>query len=53
MIGLDTNLLVRYLTRDDAAQYRAAMHLLARKGAGFFVPELVLVSWCWWKWTGF
>jgi predicted nucleic-acid-binding protein len=56
MIGLDTNLLVRYLTHDDAAQYRAVMHLLARKGAGFFVPDLVLVEVDWvltslYQWT--
>jgi predicted nucleic-acid-binding protein len=31
MIGLDTNILIRYLTRDDAAQYRATMKLLSRK----------------------
>ena len=28
MIGLDTNVLVRYLTRDDEAQFRAARRLL-------------------------
>ena len=56
MIGLDTNILVRYLTRDDAAQCRAVMHLLTRKGAAFFVLDLVLVEVDWvlgslYQWT--
>ena len=56
MIGLDTYILVRYLTHVDAAQYRAVMHLLARKGAGFFVPDMVLVEVGWvltslYQWT--
>ena len=56
MIGLDTNVLVRYLTQDDPAQCRAVMHLLTRKGAGFFVPDMVLVEVDWvltslYQWT--
>ncbi len=47
MIGLDTNQLVRYLTHDDATQFRAVMKLLCRKGAWFFVPDLVLVELDW------
>ena len=47
MIGLDTNILMRYLTGDDEAQYRAALKLLCRKGAYFFVPDLVLVELDW------
>ncbi len=47
MIGLDTNVLIRYLTRDDEAQYRATMKLLSRKGATFFVPDLVLIEADW------
>lgn len=47
MIGLDTNVLVRYLTRDDEPQYRATLKLLSRKGAAFFVPDLVLVEADW------
>ncbi|MEJ7590297.1 MAG: type II toxin-antitoxin system VapC family toxin [Planctomycetaceae bacterium] len=47
MIGLDTNVLVRYLTRDDEAQYRATMKLLTRKAARFFVADLVLVETDW------
>ncbi len=47
MIGLDTNVLVRYLTRDDESQYRATMKLLTRKSARFFVADLVLVETDW------
>jgi predicted nucleic-acid-binding protein len=47
MIGLDTNVLVRYLTRDDEPQYRATLKLLNRKGATFFLPDLVLVETDW------
>ena len=47
MIGLDTNVLVRYLARDDEVQYRATMKLLTRKSARFFVADLVLVETDW------
>lgn len=47
MIGLDTNVLVRYLTRDDESQYRAVMRLLSRKGASFFVCDQVLIELDW------
>lgn len=47
MIGLDTSVLVRYLTRDDELQYRATLTLLCRKGVAFFVPDLVLVETDW------
>lgn len=47
MIGLDTNVLIRYLTRDDESQYRATMKLLMRKSASFFVADLVLVEAGW------
>lgn len=47
MIGLDTNVLIRYLTRDDESQYRATMKLLMRKSARFFVADLVLVETDW------
>ncbi len=47
MIGLDTNVLVRYLTRDDENQYRATMKLLSRKAARFFVADLVLIETDW------
>ena len=41
MIGVDTNVLVRYLVRDDQSQFERARKLISRKtGAG----EKVLVS---------
>jgi predicted nucleic-acid-binding protein len=49
VIGLDTNVLIRYVVRDDAEQTRLADELVD----GFttdspgFVPVLVLVE-CWW-----
>ena len=47
MTGLDTNILIRYLTQDDPEQFQAALRLLNRKGATFFVPDLVLVEIDW------
>lgn len=47
MTGLDTNVLIRYLTQDDPAQFAAALRLLNKKGATFFVPDLVLVEVDW------
>ena len=47
MTGLDTNILVRYLAQDDEAQLRAVLALLLKKGATFFVPDLVLVETDW------
>ena len=50
MIGLDTNVLVRYLTQDDARQSAAATRLIeqelspARPG---FISLVVLVELCW------
>lgn len=47
MTGLDTNILIRYLTQDDPAQFQASLRLLNKKGATFFVPDLVLVEVDW------
>ncbi len=44
MTGLDTNILVRYLTQDDPTQFQAALRLPNKKGAAFFMPDLVLVE---------
>lgn len=50
MIGLDTNILVRYLSQDDARQSAAATRLidgelnLAKPG---FISLVVLVELCW------
>ena len=47
MTGLDTNVLVRYLTQDDEEQLRLVLAMLLKKGAAFFVPDLVLVEADW------
>lgn len=50
MTGLDTNVLVRYLTQDDAAQARRANALLAdaaAKGDRCFVGSVVLCELAW------
>jgi predicted nucleic-acid-binding protein len=47
MLGVDTNVLVRYLTRDDKSQYERARRLIDRepaKGEPVLVSLLVLVS---------
>lgn len=50
MIGLDTNILVRYLTQDDPRQSRRATRLieqeLSERTPGF-IPVVVLVETCW------
>lgn len=50
MIGLDTNVLVRYLVQDDAAQARAASHLIETRCTSEepgFVSLLVLAELVW------
>ena len=50
MIGLDTNLLVRYLTRDDASQYAKATALIdaaAKRGDRFVINSAVLCELVW------
>ena len=50
MIGLDTNVLVRFLVRDDDEQHQAALDLLARGVAAwerFFIGEVVLAETGW------
>ena len=50
MIGLDTNILVRLLVRDDEEQHRRTVALLERgTGAGetFFVGDVVLAEVVW------
>lgn len=49
MIGLDTNVLVRYLVQDDPKQARAASRLIAARTASdrAFVSLIVLVE-LWW-----
>jgi predicted nucleic-acid-binding protein len=50
MIGLDTNVLVRYLTRDDAGQYAKAAALIdaaANRGEQLVVNIVVLCELVW------
>ena len=50
MTGLDSNVLIRYLTQDDAAQSARATRLIERElseRAPGFISLLVLVETCW------
>ncbi len=50
MLGIDTNVLVRFLVRDDEAQFERARRLIKREiGAGrrVFVSQLVLMETEW------
>lgn len=50
MTGLDTNVLVRYLTRDDETQFRAARRLLRRlerTGETAYISVVVLCELSW------
>ncbi len=50
MLGIDTNVLVRFLVRDDEAQFEKARKLIKREvaaGRGVFVNQLVLMETEW------
>ena len=50
MIALDTNVLVRFLVEDDAAQTKRARAILARtidEESGCFVPDVVVCELVW------
>ncbi|OHC64842.1 MAG: hypothetical protein A2045_06915 [Rhodocyclales bacterium GWA2_65_20] len=50
MIALDTNVLVRLITRDDEAQAQRAKAVFdthAGEDGGMFVADIVLVELCW------
>jgi len=50
MPALDTNLLVRYIVRDDARQFAAARRLISRcvaEGSTLFVPVTVVLELEW------
>ena len=50
MIGLDTNVLVRYLTRDDAIQSRQATEIMERRlteGSPGFISVVTMVATVW------
>ena len=46
MIGLDTNILVRYLTRDDELQWQKALEII-RENQPCFVSNIVLCELVW------
>lgn len=46
MIGLDTNILVRYLTRDDEQQWQQANDLI-QQNQPCFIPNIVLCELVW------
>ncbi|MCP5410517.1 MAG: PIN domain-containing protein, partial [Chromatiaceae bacterium] len=45
MIGVDTNVLVRLLTRDDEAQFRKALKLFQQEE--IFIPKTVFLETEW------
>jgi len=50
MLGIDTNVLVRYLVRDDEVQFEKARKLIKREvlaGRCVFVNQLVLMETEW------
>ena len=49
MIGIDTNVLLRFILADDAAQFKSAQAFLNARSADdpAFVPLLVLAETCW------
>jgi predicted nucleic-acid-binding protein len=56
MAALDTNVLVRYIVQDDAAQFAAAKRLILRcvtEGSTLFVPVTVVLELEWVLRSGF
>ena len=47
MIGLDTNVLVRYITQDDARQAERARALIEQADGGLFLSVVVLCELTW------
>ena len=50
MLGIDTNVLVRFLLRDDEAQFQKANKLIQQEvtaGSGVLVSQLVLLETEW------
>ncbi|MDD8027509.1 MAG: type II toxin-antitoxin system VapC family toxin [Acidobacteriota bacterium] len=47
MIALDTNILVRLITRDDPGQTRGVDALLSTPDETFFLPDIVLAELAW------
>lgn len=47
MIGLDTNVLVRYVTQDDLEQWQNAAELIEAEGQLCFLSSIVLCEFVW------
>lgn len=47
MIGLDTNVIIRFLTRDDEEQFQKAYKLLTREDASLMISYPTLVELIW------
>ena len=47
MIALDTNVLVRFFTRDDPEQFAKVRALVLKSDASFFVPDIAAVELVW------
>lgn len=47
MIGLDTNILVRFLVKDDEKQYKKVYELFSHDKVTFMIPYPVLVEMMW------
>lgn len=47
MIGIDTNVLIRYLVRDDLAQAQEASRIIERQSVPIYVNTLVLCELVW------
>ena len=47
MIGLDTNILVRYVTQDDLEQWQLAAGLIEAEGQVCFLSNIVLCEFVW------
>jgi predicted nucleic-acid-binding protein len=47
MIGIDTNVLIRYLVRDDLAQAQEASRIIEKQSVPIFVNTIVLCELVW------
>lgn len=47
MIALDTNVLVRFFTRDDPEQFQKVRKLVSKEGESFWVPDIAAVEMVW------
>lgn len=47
MIGLDTNVLIRYITADDAEQFKRAEQLIEQQSTKFYINHIVLCELVW------